>query len=311
METEPAISVENLGFSYGTHQALKDVSFCVQVGEIFGLLGPNGGGKTTLFRLLSTLLPMQSGEGQILGRNLETEAQSIREEIGMTFQSPSLDVRLSVLENLRFQGMLYGLSGQILIDRIDLILSDLGLNDRRTDRVDTLSGGLKRRVEISKGLLHNPALLLLDEPSTGLDPGARRQLWSMLSQLREERGVTILVTTHLMDEAEQCDRLAILNQGQLIATGTPRELRETVGGDCVVLEADDPEMLAERIGDVPDQNLQILPGMVRIETAAGTTFLHDAMSKHGELIKRASVGRPTLEDVFVHHTGQRFWEAGS
>ena len=161
----------------------------------------------------------------------------------MTFQSPSLDVRLSVLENLRFQGMLYGLSGQILIDRIDLILSDLGLNDRRTDRVDTLSGGLKRRVEISKGLLHNPALLLLDEPSTGLDPGARRQLWSMLSQLREERGVTILVTTHLMDEAEQCDRLAILNQGQLIATGTPRELRETVGGDCVVLEADDLSLI--------------------------------------------------------------------
>lgn len=309
MTIPPAIEAAQLAFSYGEHQALRGISFDVHRGEIFGLLGPNGGGKTTVFRLLSTLLPLQTGSVRILDRDLATDPAEIRRRIGITFQSPSVDVRLTVYENLRYQGMLYGLHGADLERRMDQVLADLGIRDRARDRVENLSGGLKRRVEIAKGLLHDPQVLLLDEPSTGLDPGARQQLWHVLQTLREQRGVTILLTTHLMDEAERCDRLAILNRGELIALGTPGELRSRVGGDCVVFETPAPDSLAELLEQMTGRPVQSLAGSVRIEIEDGATVLQQVLTAHSNLVERASVGRPTLEDVFIHLTGHEFWEA--
>jgi len=178
------------------------------------MLGPNGGGKTTLFRILATLLPVQSGHAALMGLDLSSEPQAVRRLIGVTFQSPSVDGKLTVAENLRTQAHMYGLSGSLAASRIDELLGKLGLGDRRHDRVDSLSGGLKRRVEVAKCLLHRPRVLLLDEPSTGLDPGARHDLWEYLSRLRRDEGTTVLVTTHLMEEAERCDRLGILDRGR-------------------------------------------------------------------------------------------------
>jgi ABC-2 type transport system ATP-binding protein len=199
MGPAPAIEVRGLSHSYGERRALDGVEFSVEAGTIFGLLGPNGGGKTTLFRLLSTLLPIQAGQARVLGLDLAREPNEVRKHIGVTFQSPSIDPKLTVGENLKYQGQIYGLFGAALRQRIDLLAEKLGLRERLGERAETLSGGLKRRVEIAKGLLHRPQLLLLDEPSTGLDPGARHDLWRYLRGLREEDGVTVLVTTHLME----------------------------------------------------------------------------------------------------------------
>ena len=247
MSDSIAVSVSNLRHRYGDREALCGIEFTVSTGEVFGLLGPNGGGKSTLFRLLATLLPVQSGVATLMGRDVATQPQSIRQLIGVTFQSPSVDGKLTVTENLRHQAHLYGLSGQSAAARIDEMLGRLGLSDRRKDRVDSLSGGLKRRVEVAKSLLHRPRVLLLDEPSTGLDPGARHDLWQYLSGLRRDEGTTILVTTHLMEEAERCDRLGILDRGHIVALGTPDELRLSVGGDCLTIQTPEPASLADRI----------------------------------------------------------------
>ncbi len=190
MGPAPAIEVRGLSHSYAERRALDGVEFSVDVGAIFGLLGPNGGGKTTLFRILSTLLPIQEGQVRILGFDLAGQPNEVRKRIGVTFQSPSIDPKLTVGENLKYQGQIYGLFGPHLRQRIDLLADKLGLKDRLAERAETLSGGLKRRVEIAKGLLHRPQVLLLDEPSTGLDPGARHDLWRYLRGLREEDGVT-------------------------------------------------------------------------------------------------------------------------
>ncbi|HEX6987694.1 MAG TPA: ABC transporter ATP-binding protein, partial [Planctomycetaceae bacterium] len=243
-----AVAVENVGFRYGDRRALAGVSFDVRPGEIFGLLGPNGGGKTTLFRLLCTLLPFQEGKASVAGFDVATEPSGVRRSIGVTFQSPSLDGKLTVGENLRAHGQLYGLFGGELRERVARLAGRLGISDRMRDKAETLSGGLKRRAEIAKGLLHDPTVLLLDEPSTGLDPGARHDLWRLLAELRDA-GMTVLVTTHLMEEADRCDRLAILNRGEVVALGTPDELRASVGGDCLTIRGSRPEWLAERIGE--------------------------------------------------------------
>ncbi|HEY2894448.1 MAG TPA: ATP-binding cassette domain-containing protein, partial [Pirellulales bacterium] len=249
MSSTAAISVNGLSHWYGSRQALQDVIFDVPGGEIFGLLGPNGGGKTTLFRILATLLPIQQGMVQLLELDVAREPSRVRGLIGVTFQSPSLDRKLTVRENLVSQGYLYGLSGARLRNRIETLLDKLGLADRARDRAESLSGGLARRVEIAKGLLHQPQVLLLDEPSTGLDPGARLDLWRYLRLLRDESGVTVLVTTHLMEEAEHCHKLAILDSGRLVALGTSAQLRAQIGGDCLTIQTAVPEELARRIGE--------------------------------------------------------------
>ncbi|MBX3444173.1 MAG: ATP-binding cassette domain-containing protein [Planctomyces sp.] len=306
MSTE-AVVVDQVEHRYGERVALRQVAFSVAPGEIFGLLGPNGGGKTTLFRLLSTGLPLQQGSISVLGFDVRSQADAVRRRIGVTFQSPSLDRRLSVEENLQHQGHMYGLVGRGLRDRIARLLDRLGLADRRRDVAGTLSGGQQRRVEIAKGLLHDPRLLLLDEPSTGLDPGARFDLWRYLEALRAG-GVTVLVTTHLMEEAEKCGRLGILSRGELVALGTPAELRASVGGDCLTLQSPEPDRLRAAIEAGTSLRPQRFGDALRIERPEGHELLRDLVAQYGGLITSCALGKPTLEDVFIQRTGHRFWE---
>src|SRR5437588_6908181 len=229
------IRVEDIRHSYGKRAALKGISFDVAAGEIFGLLGPNGSGKTTLFRILSTLMLPTAGSATIMGCDAVQEPARLRRQIGVVFQAQSIDLKLTAYENLWHQGHLYGLRGATLKKRIQEILSRVGLADRAQELVETFSGGMQRRIELAKGLLHHPGVLLLDEPTTGLDPGARRDLWQYLAILRDEEHVSVLVTTHLMEEAERCDRLAIMNEGNLVALGTPAELNGGRGGAVLSL----------------------------------------------------------------------------
>ncbi len=304
----PAVAVSAVEHRYGERVALAGVSFDVAEREIFGLLGPNGGGKTTLFRLLSTSQPLQTGAISILGLDVARAPHGVRQRIGVTFQSPSLDRKLSVAENLQHQGHLYSLRGQNLRDRMDRLLEQLGLADRRAEIAGKLSGGLQRRVEIAKGMLHDPQVLLLDEPSTGLDPGARHDLWRYLGQLRDS-GVTVLVTTHLMEEAEKCDRLGILDRGNLVALGTPHELRSSIGGDCVTLVSKSPEQLQTLVRDQFGVPVQRIGESLRIEHAQGHELLRDIVATAGDLVTTCTLGKPTLEDVFIQRTGHRFWDA--
>jgi len=305
----PAIDVAHVGHRYGQRQALDDLSLAIQSAEIFAFLGPNGGGKTTLFRLLSTLIPVQQGEIEVLGYDLRRRPQAVRGSIGVVFQAPSLDKKLTVAENLRYQGQLYGMQGRGLNDRMHLMLDRLGLADRAHQRVESLSGGLRRRVELAKGMLHQPSLLLLDEPSTGLDPAARSDLWRYLRAVREEQGVTVVLTTHLLEEAERADRIAILHAGRLVALGTPDALRSTVGGDSITIRSADPAGLASAIGQRFGCNALVLEGSVRLEQPEGHRWVPQLMEAFGGQIESLTLGKPSLEDVFIARTGHRFWQA--
>src|SRR4051812_13140000 len=261
----PVISVRELVHRYENRTALNGVSFDVRPAELFGLLGPNGSGKTTMFRILSTLMVPSGGNAFILGHDVARDPSRLRREIGVVFQSQSVDLKLTAAENLRHQGHLYGLHGSALNTRITEMLERVGLTDRAKKKAETFSGGMQRRLELAKGLLHGPRVLLLDEPTTGLDPGARRDVWQYLRLLRDEERVTVLVTTHLMEEAERCDRLAILNEGNLVALGTPTELKQQIGGDVIVLEAREPEPLAARIRARFNIEVRVIGGQIRIE----------------------------------------------
>ena len=254
MVADTAVQIRDISHHYGSRQALAKLSFDVGRGEIFAMLGPNGGGKTTLFRVLSTLIPLQAGDVQMLGWNLAAQPREIQKRIGVVFQAPSLDRKLTVAENVRHQAALYGLAGHELANRQREMLEQLGLSDRARERTETLSGGLRRRVELAKGMIHRPQLLLLDEPSTGLDPGGRADLWAYLTRLRDQFGITVLLTTHLLEEAERADRIAILHRGKLVAMDTPDALRATVGGDSITIECDDAA------GTVPGNTRTLLAG---------------------------------------------------
>jgi len=303
----PAIAVRNLSYSYGEVRALTDISFTVVEGEVFGLLGPNGGGKSTLFRVLCTLLPLQEGQISVAGFDLTRQQREVRQALGVTFQSPGLDRKLTVIENLWHQGQLYGIRGAELKSRIASNLEVLGVADRGNQLVSQLSGGLQRRVEIAKSLLHRPRILLLDEPSTGLDPGAILELWSHLHSLRREMSLTILVSTHLLNEAENCDRLAIVHQGRFVALDTPNALRSSVGGDCLTIQAHNPEALLTLASDLEQRfgvTVQRVGDALRIERECGHELLRDIMSEFGTAITSVTLGKPTLSDVFVQRTGQ-------
>ena len=304
----PVISVQNLVHRYENRTALNGVSFDVQPAELFGLLGPNGSGKTTLFRILSTLMTPTAGRAVVMGCNAATDAASLRRQIGVVFQAPSVDAKLTAYENLWHQGHLYGLRGPALKKRVSEILARVGLADRAKERVETFSGGMQRRIELAKGLLHHPGVLLLDEPTTGLDPGARRDLWQYLQMLRDEEHVSVLVTTHLMEEAERCDRLAILNEGNLVALGSPAELKSEIGGDVILLDAaHDAALLAEHIRARFDVETTVLGNQVRIEIESGHRFVTDVVEAFPGEIQAISVSKPALEDVFIRRTGHKFW----
>ena len=297
------ISVEKITHRYKEREALSGVSFHVKPGEIFGLLGPNGGGKSTLFRILSTMMVPTEGRAVVAGFDVEREPARVRKSIGVVFQTQSLDKSLTVGENLRGQGHLHGLSGAPLNQRMEHVMERLGLLDRRNDLVETLSGGLKRRVEIAKGLLHRPVVLLMDEASTGLDPGARRELWQYVEELRGREGVTILLTTHILDEADRCDRLVLLHQGHIVAEGTPADLRSRIGGHVVILEAADPQSLGQNIEAKFGVRASIMEGVLRVEIENGHRFITEVVEAFPGSIDSVRLQKPTLEDVFVHETG--------
>lgn len=297
------IDVQNLTHRYGDRVALSNVSFEVKPGEIFGLLGPNGGGKSTLFRILSTMMVPSGGVAAVAGHDVVREPAEVRRHVGVVFQTQSLDKALTVEENLRSQGHLHGLSGAVLRQRMEYAMGQLGLTDRRKDLVDTLSGGLRRRVEIAKALLHRPQVLLMDEASTGLDPAARRDLSRHVENLRTQEGVTILLTTHILEEADRCDRLVLLHQGNIVAHGTPDELRSRIGGDVVVLETGDTAALAGRIEQRFGLKPKLMDGQVRVEIENGHRFITEVVEAFPGTIDSVGLHKPTLEDVFVRETG--------
>jgi len=303
---DTVVQVANVSFRYGQHEALKDVTLSVEKNQIFGLLGPNGGGKTTLFRILCTLLVPQQGEARVVGVDVKTDPHEVRRLIGVVFQSNSLDLELTSYENLLHQGHLYGLRGPELKERVEHLMVRFGLDQRSKDRVRTLSGGLRRRVELAKGLLHRPQILMLDEPTVGLDPGARLDFWRYLRILRDEEGITILFTTHLMEETEQCDHLVILSKGEVVASGSPQALKEKVGGDVIVIRTSDPESIGDLIRKQFSCEAMVVDGTVRVERHRGYELAAKLMESYSDQIEAITVGKPTLEDVFVHETGHRF-----
>jgi ABC-2 type transport system ATP-binding protein len=299
--------LQELRHQYSDRVALAGVSFGVRPAEIFGLLGPNGSGKTTTFRILSTLMLPSGGSALIMGHNVAREPALVRREIGVVFQAQSIDVKLSAEENLMLIGHIYGLRGAKLKKRVSEMLSRVGLADRAKERAETFSGGMQRRLELAKGLLHQPSVLLLDEPTTGLDPGARRDLWQYLQILRDEERVTVLITTHLMEEAERCDRLAIYANGSVVALGTPAELKSEIGGDVILLEAEQPKVLARHIEQRFGLQPTVMDAQVRLEIENGHRFVTDVVEAFPGEIHGVSVHKPSLEDVFIRQTGHRFW----
>lgn len=303
-----AVEVRSLSYSYKEQQALSGISLDVPPGEIFGLLGPNGSGKSTLFRILSTLLPTAANTVQIFGQDVTTARDAVREQIGVVFQSPSIDVHLTARENLRCHGALYGMSREMIRSRADELLSWVKLSHRADERAKTFSGGMRRRVELAKSMLHRPRLLIMDEPSTGLDPAARLDLWELLLHLRGA-GTTVLLTTHLMDEAERCDRVAIMDEGRVVALDAPALLKNIVGGDVISIATREPERFQAMLRDkLQIEDGKLVPGsnVIHLERPRGHELVPRIIEAAPGLVDSISVGRPTLEDVFLHLTGRQF-----
>lgn len=300
---DAVLSVERVRHVYGERAALDGVTFQVEPGERFGLLGPNGSGKTTLFRLITTLMRPTEGAVRVFGEDAARAPEAVRRRLGVVFQHAALDLELTVLENLRTHAALLGVADRD--ERIAELLAAFGLTERAGDRVKTLSGGLVRRADLARGLLHRPALLLLDEPTTGLDPTARRDLWTTLDRLQLAEGTTVVVATHLMDEAERCARIGILSEGRLVALGTPAALRAELGGEALWLESDTPDRLADELRD----RLALAPKRVGsallVETAEAPALLARVLDAVPEHVTAATVRRPTLDDVFAVRTGAR------
>lgn len=301
-----ALEVTDLRHRYGDRESLRGVGFSVAPGDLFALLGPNGGGKTTLFRIISTLLAPTSGSVDVFGIDVIRRPSAARRKMGVVFQSPAVDPWLTVLENLSHHGYLYGLSGPGLARGIERALERFGLSPRAHDRVSTLSGGWRRRVELAKALLPEPPLLVLDEPSSGLDPMARRDLLRELTRLRDDAGTTIVLTTHMIEEAAVADRVGILHEGRLAAIGAPADLVDAIGGDILTIAAvGDPAALQVRLRERFAIEASIVGADVRIERRRAHEFVPTLVEAMPGEIARVSVGRPTLEDVFMHTTGAR------
>jgi len=308
LRVENIVEVENLSYHYGAKKALDGLSFSVGKGEIFGFLGPNGGGKTTAFKVLSTLFACRPGEAKAFGLDLARDQTAARRRMGVVFQQPALDRKLTVKENLRHQGHLHGLHGRTLDQRIQRDLGRLGLRERAGERVGSLSGGLQRRVELSKCLLNDPQLLVLDEPSTGLDPAARKEFWDHLESLRKSQGMTVLVTTHYLEEADRCDRLLILEGGRRVALGSPQELKAGIGGEVLRIKVKDPEGMAARVAR--DLKVQVLRvgEWLQLEDPKAHRWASPIMEGYPDQVLSLTLGPPTLEDVFLHKTGRRMFE---
>ncbi len=309
-----AVTVEQLTRRFGDFTAVDGISFAVEEDEIFGFLGPNGAGKTTTINMLCTLLRPTAGEAQVGGYDVETQPAEVRQAIGLIFQDPSLDEELTAYENLRFHAMLYDVARQDFLRRSDELMEMVELADKAGDRVRTFSGGMKRRLEIARGLLHRPRVLFLDEPTLGLDPQTRRHIWEYLNRLRDDRGITMFMTTHYMDEAEHCDRIAIIDHGEIVAIDTPENLKSLVGGDIVTLRTSDNQRAMQRLTKVYGIEGRVGPdGQLIVETANGDQFIPKVMETFANgagpiEVQTVNLRRPTLEDVFIKLTGHAIRE---
>lgn len=297
------IRISNLWHSYGAHVALSGISLEIREGEILGILGPNGGGKSTLFKILSTAMLPSDGDASIAGQSVRESPDRVRESIGVVFQSFGLDKKLTVHENLRCQGNLYFMQGEMLEERIGSLLASFGLSERAKELVGTLSGGLQRRVEIAKGVLHSPKVLLLDEPSTGLDPSARLDLWRFLEHCRKEEHTTIVLTTHLAEEADRCDRIAILDRGTVAALGRPEDLRNSIGGDVLLVSSKKVSQLKAKLLRQFKLHTTVVGNELMMEVPAGHRFIPKLIRTFPNLVSSVTLRKPSLEDVFVHATG--------
>lgn len=299
-----AVEIDELSHRYGEKVALVDVTMDVEQGSLFGLVGPNGGGKSTIFNILSTLIRPSEGDARIFGHSVTQEQAKVRACIGVVFQSPALDKKLTVEENLSHQGYLYGISGGELKTRIKDKLQAVDVWDRRRDKVETLSGGLKRRVEIAKALLPKPRLLILDEPTTGLDPAIRRELRNLLKTSQNE-GTTILMTTHLLDEAESCDKVAMLNEGRVVAMGTPGQLTSQIAESVFSLKVSDPGSIRDKVSSRFGDKAQWFDDELKIHTDDSPQEVWQSLDPMGAKVESMSFNRATLEDFFLLKTGNR------
>jgi len=304
-EFKTIIEVSDLKKNYNGFAAVKGISFGVGKGEIFGFLGPNGAGKTTTINMLCTLLKPSGGKATVNGFDVVKNRLAVRKSIGLVFQDPSLDERLSAIENLRFHGMIYGIPRVERERRINEVLELVELTGRQKDQVKTFSGGMKRRLEIARGLLHRPRVLFLDEPTLGLDPQTRHHIWEYINQLRIDEGLAIFLTTHYMDEAEHCVRIAIIDHGELIAIDTPQKLKEQIGGDVIMLSADDNETAAREIGDKFGIAVKEINGELALHVENGEHFMPQLIKALETRVTSISLRSPTLEDVFLNLTGRR------
>ncbi|MBJ7609180.1 MAG: ATP-binding cassette domain-containing protein [Candidatus Dormibacteraeota bacterium] len=305
---DAVITVSGLVKRYGTVEAVRGIDLSVARGEIFGFLGPNGAGKSTTISVLCTLLKPTAGTASVAGLDVNRDPDGIRARIGLVFQDPSLDVQLSARENLLFHAMAYGVPRSQRKQRIAQALTTVDLTDRADALVSTFSGGMKRRLEIARGILHHPEVLFLDEPTQGLDPQTRAKVWEHLREIRASTGLTVFMTTHYMEEAEWCDRIAIIDHGTIVALGTPDELKAQVGGDIVVLSTADNASAVEEIAGRLGVQALVDGESLRIEVADGSAFVPQLIMALSMPVRNVTVRRPSLDDVFLKLTGRAIRE---
>ena len=306
-----AVSVNGLVKRYDEIEAVRGIDFEVAGGEIFGFLGPNGAGKSTTINMLCTLVRPSCGSAQVAGHDVVRERDEVRRNIGLVFQDTTLDGYLSAEQNLRLHAELYGVPRELVRERMRQVMEMVELWERRASLVNTFSGGMKRRLEIARGLLHSPRVLFLDEPTVGLDPQTRSSIWSYIRELKEREDITIFLTTHYMDEAEYCDRIAIMDQGRIIVLDTPEALKAKVGKDRVRIETDDDQATIAALRERFSVEATLAEGAVTFGVAEGEHFVPRLFAELGLPIRAVSVARPSLDDVFMSHTGTTIRDAES
>ncbi|MFI6292510.1 ATP-binding cassette domain-containing protein [Nonomuraea sp. NPDC050790] len=309
MTLTPAVAVQDLKKTYGKVDAVKGVSFEVRPGEVFGFLGPNGAGKTTTISMLCTLVNPTGGRASVAGHDVVRARDEVRRNIGLVFQDPTLDGYLSAEQNLRFHAELYGVPRPIVGDRIRQVMEMVALWDRKDAKVMTFSGGMKRRLEIARGLLHSPRVLFLDEPTVGLDPQTRAAIWGYINKLRLSEDITIFMTTHYMDEAEYCDRIAIIDHGEIVVVDSPEALKASVGKDRVQIHTGDDERAIAALRERFGIEAAVREGAVTFAVASGEEFVPRLFAGLGLSIRSVSVSRPSLDDVFMSYTGSTIRDA--
>jgi ABC-2 type transport system ATP-binding protein len=304
-----AIEVIGLRKSFGDVDAVRGVDFAVPTGEVFGFLGPNGAGKTTTINMLCTLARPTSGTARVAGHDVVGQRDDVRRNIGLVFQDPTLDGYLTAAQNLRLHAELYGVASELVAPRMRQMLEMVGLWERRGVPVRTFSGGMRRRLEIARGLMHSPRVLFLDEPTIGLDPQTRASIWSYIRLLRETEEITIFMTTHYMDEAEFCDRIAIMDHGAIVALDSPAALKAGIGADRVRIQTDDDDAAIAELAEHFDVDAAMSEGAVTFFVPSGEEFVPRLFAELGAQIRAVNVSRPTLDDVFMSYTGSTIRDA--